>query len=102
MSKPKFTYSIQFLDGTNWITPYGFNQLSKGYAEGYFDCYTQQPGPRLACRVLRSDGELHLEASEKTEVSIGMIAGWPTPEQYEEAAQRALDKAADIRERTLR
>jgi hypothetical protein len=28
---------------------------------------------------------------------VGMVAGWPTPEQYEAAAARAIERAKSIR-----
>ena len=37
------------------------------------------------------------ELEEKTEVRIGQVAGWPTAEQYEAAAKRALERAEAIR-----
>ena len=37
------------------------------------------------------------EIEEGTEVRIGQVAGWPTAEQYEAAAKRALERAEAIR-----
>jgi hypothetical protein len=63
---------------------------------------THHDAPRLAYRVVRiEDGKVTDERPANDEVSIGMIAGFPTAEQYELAAARALAKAKAIREREL-
>ena len=50
-------------------------------------------------RVVRDDGEVVESWSVKTEVSVGMVAGFPSAEQYEDAARVAFDSAAEIRRR---
>lgn len=59
--------------------------------------HAQYDYPRNAKRMVRSDGKLMHEIKANDEVSIGMIASYPTPEQYERAANVALAKAARIR-----
>lgn len=54
--------------------------------------------PRLAYRIMRNDGKIMDEICSKEDVSVGQVAGWPTAEQYEHAAARALEKAKFIRE----
>jgi len=51
---------------------------------------------------MRSDGKVMQELPAVTDASIGMVAGWPTPEQYEYAARRAIEQAARIREQTAK
>ena len=73
-------------------------QGSMQYCQGYLDSEKNR-SPRNAYRLMRSDGRV-MEATESREdVSIGMIAGWPTAGQYEAAANRALELARVIRER---
>jgi hypothetical protein len=54
--------------------------------------------PRCAMRLMRSDGKIIEELAADEDVGIGMIAGWPTAEQYELAAAKALQRAHIIRE----
>ena len=68
------------------------------YLQGYFDAIANQ-SPRLAHQIVSPKGKVLDEMPERTDVSIGMVAGWPTAEQYEAAAKRALEKAASIRSR---
>jgi hypothetical protein len=42
------------------------------------------------------------EIEAREDVSIGQVAGWPTAEQYERAAAKALEKAKVIREHNKR
>ena len=54
--------------------------------------------PRVHLRMVRSDGKIIREITEHDDVGIGMIAGFPTAEQYERAAERALERAKKIRD----
>jgi len=49
--------------------------------------------------MVRSDGKIVDEVQAFDDVGIGQVAGWPTAEQYELAAERALEKAKKIREK---
>ena len=71
--------------------------VNKSYCQGYLDCKAYE-SPRLAYRIVRSDGKVISELSAREDVSVGMVAGWPTPEQYEFAAEKALKRAKEIRE----
>ena len=53
--------------------------------------------PRVHLRLVRSDGKIMDEVEPHDDVGIGMVAGWPTAEQYEAAAERAMTRAAKIR-----
>lgn len=92
----KYTYTVESFYLEKWAPI--IRGESRDYCLGYFD-RTQEFSPRNAYRVVRSDGKVMAERKGDADVSIGMIAGWPTPEQYEGAAQRALDQAKRIRER---
>ncbi len=72
-------------------------QGSLQYCQGYFDA-RKDYGPRNAYRVMRSDGRVIEEFKSRDDVFIGQIAGWPTAEQYERAATKALERAKAIRE----
>ena len=71
---------------------------SRGYCDGYMDAMRGQL-PRLHLRLVRSDGKIVDEIQAYDDVGIGQVAGWPTAEQYEIAANRALKRAEKIRER---
>ena len=92
----KYTYHIEcpFMDGWN-----AFKQGSRHYCNGYMDAMRGQM-PRSHLRLVRSDGKVMDEVMPKDDVGIGMVAGWPTAKQYETAANRALERAGKIRERT--
>ena len=72
---------------------------SKAWCKGYLRCASQQFGPRNAYRIVDSHRKVIEEIPAVDDCEIGMIAGFPSPEQYEAAAQRALEAAARIRER---
>ena len=95
----KYTYDIESFYLGKWcrVTQYA----SRDYCEGYLD-HCRYDAPRNEMRILRSDGKIVREICQFDEVSIGMIAGFPTPEQYERAAEFALEKAANIRKRMAR
>ena len=94
-----YTYHIEcpFLEGWN---PF-IKGRSRGYCDGYMDAMRGQL-PRVHLRLVRSDGKIMDEVQEHDDVGIGMIAGWPTAEQYERAAERALERARKIRDRRHR
>jgi hypothetical protein len=74
-----------------------FEEGPKSYCDGYMDAMTgQHPGIHL--RMMRSDGKITREIKANDDVCIGMVAGWPTAEQYERAAEAALERARKIRE----
>ncbi len=95
----KHTYSIQRLYNGDWYS------LIKGeylqYCLGWLD-RAQDQSPRPAYRLVRSDGRIQKLLPEREDVAIGQVAGYPTAEQYEAAAQRALENAAAIRENEKR
>ena len=90
----KYEYYIECFYLDKWLR---FKSgLSLQYAKGYFDRH-KQDSPRFHTRLVRSDGKIIDEVLERNDVSIGQVAGWPTAEQYEMAAEKALKKAAEIR-----
>lgn len=74
---------------------------TRDFCAGYLT-HAQYDHPRNALRIMRSDGKVMHELKVDDEVRVGMIAGWPTPSQYEHAAKVALEKAARIREQDAR
>jgi len=84
---------------------------SKGFCEGYMDrSKKERPHPEM--RIIKAASRAWFDRSdvaesdvvkvidhlsEEPDVGIGLVAGWAKPEQYERAAQVALDKAAQIR-----
>lgn len=88
-------HKLQVLLNGQWMT---IKQGNLGYLQGYFDAMANQ-SPRVAHQIVSPKGKVLDEMPERTEVSIGMVAGWPTAEQYEAAAKRALEKAEVIRNR---
>jgi hypothetical protein len=71
------------------------------YCQGFLDA-RKDHAPRLAYRLMRSDGRVMEEVAAREDVNIGQIAGWPSAEQYEAAANKALECAKAIRERSTR
>ena len=96
---PKYTYTMESLWREEWHTIFSYS--TRDYCDGYLDA-TRYEAPRNAFRVVRSDGKVMREMQANDEVALGMIAGFPTPEQYERAAAKALDQASRIRERMAR
>lgn len=90
----KHTYTIETLFGDKWMPIIKEEYLQ--YCLGWLD-RAQDQSPRPAYRLVRSDGRIQKLLTEREDVSIGQVAGFPTAEQYEAAAQRALEKAAVIR-----
>ena len=90
----KNTYKLEALCHGQW---HKVIESSMQYCKGYMAA-KREYHPRLAHRLIRSDGRVidQFEASE--DVCIGQVAGHPTAEQYEAAAKRALDRAKSIRE----
>ena len=75
-------------------------QGSLQYCQGFLDA-RKDYAPRLAHRLMRSDGKVMEETPPRDDVYIGQIAGFPTAEQYERAAEKALERARKIRERDM-
>ena len=92
----RYTYSIEGYFGGKWV---GLVFDAKGYCQGWMGRQREAPGPRLAYRLVRSDGKVLDEAPAVDRVSIGLVAGFPTAEQYEQAGIVALERARLIRER---
>lgn len=92
----KYTYNIQSNSNINKFGWINIMECNLNYGKGYMDCYRYQ-APRSGMRLVRSDGKVIEELSENEEVSIGQVAGWATPEQYERASENALIKARSIR-----
>lgn len=89
----KHTYSVESFFLGSW---YKLFSDSRDFCAGYLS-HAQYEHPRLALRIVRSDGKIMHSLKEDTEVNVGMIVSYPTAEQYEAAAARALEKAAQIR-----
>lgn len=95
----KYTYAVEVFAFGGWQPLCGLSGLTVGYARGYFEACRSMPGPKPAKRIVRSDGKVLDQTEAVVEVSIGMVAGLPTAEQYEYAATVALEMARQIRER---
>lgn len=90
----KYTYFVETYYIDRWLKLFS---ETRDYCLGYLSAIADR-APRNPYRVVRSDGKVVQDLPGNTEVSIGQIAGWPTPEQYESAAKRAMEQAALIRE----
>ena len=94
----KYDYQIETFTIGKWLKLFsGGVQFLQGYLDARSDS-----SPRLAYRIVRSDGKIVEEIAARDDVSVGMIAGFPTAEQYEAAAERALAVARAIRQRDER
>lgn len=94
----KHTYAIETFYLDKWTV---IVRDTRDFCLGYLS-KARDYAPRNAFRLVRSDGKIMHETPTYTEVSVGQIASYPTPEQYEAAAKRALAQAAAIRERQAR
>jgi hypothetical protein len=90
----KHSYSVESFHLNEWRKLF---TDTRDFCSGYLS-HAQYSHPRNAMRIVRNDGKVIFELPQKEEVNIGQIASWPTPEQYESAAQKALEQAARIRE----
>lgn len=77
-------------------------RIERLHRDGWVAAMEDSPGPRLAARLVRSDGRVVGEVHALTEVSIGLVAGGPSTEQLRAAAQRALDRADALEARADR
>ncbi len=91
----KHEFHLESFSIGNWLK---IKQGSLQYCQGFLDA-RKDYAPRNAYRLMRSDGKVMEEVPAREDVSIGQIAGWPTAEQYEAAANKALERAKVIRER---
>src|SRR5688572_25579774 len=91
----KHAYHIESFAIGKWLK---ILQGSLQYCQGFIDA-RKDHAPRNAHRLMRSDGRIMEEVSAREDVDIGQVAGWPTADQYERAASKALDQAKAIRER---
>lgn len=91
----KHTYRLEVRTGNSW---YRLFENSRDFCMGYLT-RAMESSPRLAMRVMRGDGVLVDQIAMSDSVSIGMVAGWPTAEQYRQAAHRALAAAEEIERR---
>jgi hypothetical protein len=96
MKETKHTYYLETeYDDGKWFRSFS---ASLSYLKGYLEAFRNM-SPRTGKRVVDETGHVHAELDSYSEVGIGMIAGWPTAEQYERAAARALDQASKVRAR---
>ena len=90
----KYTYSVESLIfDAKWVTLF---TDSCDYCLGYLRA-KQYEAPRIHLRMVRSDGHVMQDIPANADVGIGMVAGFPTAEQYEAAAERAMAQARRIR-----
>lgn len=94
----KHTYTVQSHYMGQWID---IVRDTRDFCAGFLHA-RKDYAPRNAYRVMRSDGKVIAESPAFDDVSVGQVAGWPTPEQYEAAAKRAMDQAARIRDQTAK
>ena len=91
----KHEYHLESFAIGKWLK---IMQGSLQYCQGFLDA-RKDYAPRNAYRLMRSDGRVMEEVPAREDVNIGQIAGWPSAEQYEAAANKALERAKAIRER---
>lgn len=93
----RHTYHVEVQQGGSW-TALGWEE-TRGYVEGYVAAMGTVPGPRLAYRAVRDDGQVLMETKARDSVSIGQVTRFPTAAQYERAGREALERARQIRAR---
>jgi len=92
---PKYTYSVESEYLGRWFSV--LKDTTVNFCRGYILGKRDGAPPRLSFRLVRSDGKVMDVTPEDLDVSVGMVAGFPTPEQYEDAAARAIERAKRIR-----
>lgn len=95
MTRYTYAVEVQAQAGGEWYPI--VRHETRDFCLGYILALRDQPPPRQARRVVRSDGKVVEQADHDSRVALGMIAGFPTPEQYERAALAAMEKAAHLR-----
>lgn len=100
MSRPLFTYAVDAKHGDRWVSLVSGSTWD--FCTGFYLAKREGPPPRLAFRVVRDDGKVCDESTEDLRAGLGQVAGFPTAEQHEAAAQRALDAAAWVREKAAK
>ncbi|MGB1016847.1 MAG: hypothetical protein ACPG4T_22090 [Nannocystaceae bacterium] len=95
-------YRIEVLGRRGWTPLMGLQDLPRTYCSGYLAAVQEGPTPRLAHRIVRDDGKVMEELGAVEHVGVGACAGFPSAEQYEQAAKVALQRACDIRARENR
>jgi hypothetical protein len=76
--------------------------VRKTWAEGWLAHHRNQPGPRLAQRLIRSDGKVIETVEGLPDAGLGMVAGFPDARQYASAALRALREGSEVARRAAR
>jgi len=92
--KTTHTYTLETYDLDRWMKILSGNMH---YLQGFLDARADY-APRLAYRIMRSDGKVIEQIDAREDVNIGQVAGWPTAAQYERAAEKAMERAKAIRE----
>lgn len=93
-------YLVQVKHGDRWVTV--CSEDSRSFCQGYLARVFDVPGVRLGWRLYDSKRERVLsELRPQADVSLGQVAGWPSAEQYEAAAARAMEQAQRIRSANL-
>ena len=90
----RHTYRMEAQDHGRWVVIMG--EVGLEYGRGWLAHHRQLPGPRLAIRLVRSDGREVDSVSRDEEASIGMHAGTPTADDYRAAAARCIERAVWI------
>jgi len=90
----RYTYEIRWVkDG---IVRARIEHLGQEWARGFLHRHRTMPGPKLGAQLVRVDttplglDKVLDEVREETEVSIGMVAGFPSAKQYRDAAAKAI------------
>lgn len=87
---------VEVTMGDKWVVLF---EETRSFCRGYVAARRDAPGPKLGARVVDSNGRVVDITPGSADVSLGMIAGMPSAEQYEDAGNRALEMAAKIRAR---
>lgn len=88
-------YHLESLVYGRWLK---ILQGSMQYCQGFLAA-RKDYAPRNAYRIMRSDGRVMEEVPGNEGVDIGQVTGFPSAEQYEAAANKALERAKAIRAR---
>lgn len=90
----KHRYRLESFYFGKWVN---FLEAPLTFLRGYLRA-KEHSAPRLAFRIVRDGVDVVDEIPARDDVNIGMVAGFPTAEQYETAALAAVEKAKRLRE----
>lgn len=93
----KYTYRVEVQHESSGTWKPVVTDETRDFCLGYVVAIQRLPPPRAALRIVRGDGKVIDQRDRHDRVALGIVLGLPAPEQYEDAARRAIEEAAHLR-----